>query len=394
MAALLVLSGVLAGCGGHPYVAPRPTAVASVDPGQATTTLESLQAVVRRGDAAAARRFGADGATADLLAAIARNVRAIGLGDVGFTYLTENGSGSLRGSWGATVQVSWKVDGFDHQPASTEVSFTFADGGKRISRVGGRQNAIPVWLSGPVTVRRTPQTLVISAAPPAVADRLATEARTALARDAQVLGRDHDKLVVEAPATVEALHRALDAQPPTYSGIAAVTAPVDGNRTPGTPVHVFVNPVVFRSMDRTAAQVVMTHESVHAVTDAPLRSAPLWLIEGFADYVALGEAHVPLAKEAAQVAQQVRRHGVPAHLPADSSFGTEERGLESTYEAAWRVNVTIAQHAGQPALVRFYRDMLRGGSLARVLPADTGLTVAGLTADWRGDLASLPHVAG
>jgi hypothetical protein len=375
----------LTACGsGGTYVAPRPTATASIDPGQATTTLEALQAAVRRGDATAARDLGADDATADRLAAVAGNVSAIGLSSVTFTYLTENGGGSFEGAWGATVQVTWRVAGFDGRRASAEVDMSFADGGRTISRVGGAEQTVPLWLAGPVTVRRARDVIVIATAPAKVADRLLGEARTAIARDHQVLGPG-STLVVEAPRTVAQLQRALGAQPPEYADIAGVTAPVDGNRVAGTPVHVFINPVVFRGMKAVAAQVVMTHESVHAVTDAPLvATAPLWLVEGFADWVALGDVRLPLSKTASQISAQVRRHGAPRALPADSDFGAEDLG--PTYEAAWLACVTIADHAGSAALVKLYRDVLDGAPIETALSRDTGLSLASLTDLWRSRL--------
>ncbi|HWU20205.1 MAG TPA: hypothetical protein VN088_01670, partial [Nocardioides sp.] len=387
-------SGLLSGCGSNgAYVVPTPTAAATIDPGAATTTLQELQAVVRRGDAAAARRFGSDPAAQDLLAAVAGNVRRIGLDDVTLTYLDENGGGSFQGSWGATAQVSWRVRGFDHGVAQRDIEFTFADGGRTISRIGGGRDATPLWLSGPVIVRRSADVLVIATAPAKEADALRAAAEVGLRRDRQVLGGRHT-VVFEAPATVAAMQRALGVQPPTYEDIAAITAPVDGNRLPGAPVHVFVNPLVYRRMDHVAAQVVVTHESVHAVTNAPLSSsAPLWLVEGFADYVALGDVGLPLSKTAAGISQQVRRRGAPRQLPTDADFGTADSNLGPTYEAAWLVCVTIADHAGQAALVKLYREVLGGAPLATALPRDTGLTVASLTAAWRSELTAVAAVA-
>ena len=393
-AALLALSALLAACGGSgTYVVPTPTAAATIDPGRATTTLQELQSVLRRGDTVAARRFGSDPAAADLLAAVAGNVPRIGLDHLALTYLTENGGGTFQGAWGATVQVSWRVKGFDKGIAQRDLAFSFADGGRTISRIGGGSDATPLWLSGPVIVRRSSDVLVIATAPAKEADALLTEAETGLARDRQVLG-GRRSVVIEAPATVAGMQRALGVQPPTYDDIAAVTAPVDGNRLPGAPVHVFVNPVVYRRMGHVAAQVVMTHESVHAVTNAPLStSAPLWLVEGFADYVALGDVNLPLSRTAAGISKEVRRRGAPKQLPTDTDFGSGDRNLGPTYEAAWQVCVTIADHAGQPALVRLYRDVLGGTPLATALPRDTGLTVASLTAAWRSRLTAVAAVA-
>src|SRR3546814_6597486 len=76
--------------------------------------------------------------------------------------------------------------------------------------------------------------------------------------------------------------------PGDYANIAAVTTTVDGSLSPSAPVHVFVNPQMWAGLKPQGAQVVMSHEAVHVVTGAAITSGvPLWLLEGFADYVAL-----------------------------------------------------------------------------------------------------------
>ncbi|GAB2985318.1 hypothetical protein [Nocardioides montaniterrae] len=388
-ALLALLSGLLAGCGDQTYVAPKPTAAASIDPGEATATLAALQTAVRRGDADAARALGSDDGSGEQLAAMASNVRAIGLADVSLIYLTENGGGSFDGAWGATVQVTWRVKGFDRRRASTEVDVSFADGGHRISAVGDDEHQTPLWLTGPIDVRRTADVLVLGAGSTTLTDRVFAESKVAIARDHAVLGAG-SRVVVEVPRSVAQLQRALGVRPPDYADIAGVTAPVDGNRLPGTPVHVFINPSVYRMMKPVAAQVVMTHESVHAVTDAPLTTgAPLWLVEGFADWVALGGGRasaLPLSRTAGQISERVRQHGAPRALPADGDFANA-RHLGATYEAAWLVCVTIADHAGGAALIRLYHDALGGTPIERALADDTGLSLGSLTQAWRSRLA-------
>ena len=86
-----------------------------------------------------------------------------------------------------------------------------------------------------------------------------------------------------------------------------MTAPVDGSILATTPVHVFLNPTVYDKLDPLAAQVVMTHEVVHAITGAAVTAGPpLWLIEGFADYVALRD--VGLLVAAVSLGLLARKH--------------------------------------------------------------------------------------
>ena len=70
-------------------------------------------------------------------------------------------------------------------------------------------------------------------------------------------------LVVEVPASTDALEQALGAADGDYDQIAAVTTSADGSSVPDAPVHVFVNPEVFGSLQPTGAQVVMSHEATH-----------------------------------------------------------------------------------------------------------------------------------
>ena len=68
-------------------------------------------------------------------------------------------------------------------------------------------------------------------------------------------------------------------------------------------------------------QVVISHEATHLATDAPLTSGvPLWLLEGFADYVALHDVDLPITTTAGQIIQQVRTDGAPDHLPGPAEF--------------------------------------------------------------------------
>jgi hypothetical protein len=154
-------------------------------------------------------------------------------------------------------------------------------------------------------------------------------------------------------------------------------------------VHVFVNPDVLGGLRPAGAQVVLSHEATHVATGAFTSPMPLWLLEGFADYVALRDVHLPVSRSAAQVAAEVRRRGAPAALPSDAAFGPRTADLGATYESAWLAVRQVAADAGQPALVRFYDDANSGTPVARALRRATGVTIATLTAQWRRELERL-----
>jgi hypothetical protein len=189
---------------------------------------------------------------------------------------------------------------------------------------------------------------------------------------------------------VATLDDALSSEPGTYSGIAAVTTTADGSLAPDAPVHVFVNPVIFGQLQPTGSQVVMSHEAVHVATEAATNNTmPLWLLEGFADYVALRDVDLPVSTTAGQIIDRVRQEGPPETLPGSVEFDTTTTHLGATYESAWLACRLLADRAGQAALVRLYMDVRDGASIGSALQREFGLTEAELTELWRDLLTDL-----
>ncbi|MBM7515386.1 hypothetical protein [Nocardioides nitrophenolicus] len=392
---LLAVALVAGGCSKDEYVAPPPPTTSEVaDPATAADTLASLQAAIHDGDPAAAAELGADAAGRDLLTAVVANAAALGLSDVTLRYVTETGRTGGADGWDGEVAVTWRIEGHDAAAARTELPVSFASHGATIAGIGGDGARLPLWLSGPLRVERADDVLVAVAGDPARAPDYLAAARRAVAQ-ARAVVPGRSGLVVEVPADPDGLQRTLDTSPGQYAAIAAVTASVDGSQAAGSPVHVFLNRTVYDDLDRVAAQVVMTHEAVHALTDAiAARQAPLWLVEGFADYVALRDVDLPLTRTAGQIATEVRQDGVPKTLPQDGDFDPSASHLGGVYEAAWLVCVTIAEHAGERALVDLYEQVRAGGEPADALREHAGWTEAELTAAWQQRLRALPGVAG
>jgi hypothetical protein len=195
-------------------------------------------------------------------------------------------------------------------------------------------------------------------------------------------------VVVEIPDSAAELDQTLDVGPGTYGGIAAVTTTVDGSSSPDAPVHVFVNPDVTRRLRPDGAQVVMSHELVHLATGAATSSVDLWLLEGFADYVALRDVDLPLTTTAARAIAQVRQDGVPDGLPGPTDFDTRADGLEAAYELAWLACRVVAEKAGEQALVRLYQAASDGEPTAEAL-RDVGLSQPELVRAWQRRLQDL-----
>ncbi len=147
---------------------------------------------------------------------------------------------------------------------------------------------------------------------------------------------------------------------------------------------------MFLPLKPRGAQVVVTHEATHVATAAATSPAPIWLVEGFADYVALSSQRLPLSTTAAHIATLVRRHGPPLHLPGRVEFAPGAHDLEARYESAWLACRLLARTGGAPSLVAFYRSVDAGRPVNAELRRDFGFGLPGLTSRWRTVLSHLP----
>ena len=382
-----------------PYVAPTPTgSVPEPDPTGATQALQRLEDAVsaRDGRAAAALAPGDDPQAGDLLTAVVANADALHVGQFTARYVDDVSAVDAAGRWQAAVDLTWRFDGFDRDPVHEEVLVAFeieqgkdSDATVGITSFGGGDRRSPLWLSGPVEVRRSGQALVL-ASTPADADLVAGRADAAVPVIRDVLPHWRGKLVVEVPGSEADLDATLAADPGTYANIAAVTASVDGTLTPSSEVHIFVNPEVYDDLEPVGGQVVMSHEATHLATGAPLTTGvPLWLLEGFADYVALHDVDLPITTTASQIIDQVKRGGVPEHLPGQAEFDEGATHLGASYESAWVACLVLAGSGGQDALVQLYEQVSRGQPLDTQLRRLFGLTERELTARWRQRLQAL-----
>jgi hypothetical protein len=376
------------------YVAPAPDqAPRTAAPALAGETLSSLVDAVDSGRPAQAERLAApdDAHARGELAALVENARAAHVDDFSLRYVDELGAVAGDGSWSAAVDTSWAFHGFDRAPALAEVRFGFRVDDDRVyvTSIGGGDRRSPLWMTAPLEVRRDSSTLVLVGLGSRTADRYAALAERAVPVVRAVLPRWRPRLVVEVPPSVAALNRALDADPGEYARIAAVTSTADGSLAPDAPVHVFVNPHVFGHLKPRGAQVVMSHEATHVATDAATSTMPLWLLEGFADYVALRDVDLPLSVTAGQITREVRRDGPPAHLPGAEEFDTTTDYLGATYESAWLACRLLADVGGEAKLVRFYRDVDDGAAVGSALQASFGLSEAEFTGRWRALLQDL-----
>jgi hypothetical protein len=373
---------------------PSPRPAARMD--LAAVALSDLVAAVDGRDPSAAEKL-ADPADQDArsrLGDIVANAEALHVADFSLRILDEDVAATAAlpsGQWSAAVQTAWRFAGFDVDAGQAEVTFTFAQDGDRavLVDVGGGDRRTPLWLTVPLRVHRDAGTLVLVDGSARVLERYARLADRAVPVVRRVLPGWRRGLVVEVPASPEALDETLGAEPGEYAGIAAVTTTVDGSLAPSAPVHVFVNPDVFGSLKAEGAQVVMSHEVTHVATDAVRSRTPLWLLEGFADYVALRDVDLPLSVTAGQIIREVRKDGAPLRLPGAPEFDTQTTHLGSAYEAAWLACRLLAETGGEQDLVGLYRRASRGDAVDAVLRDLYGFGEKEFTRRWRSELEAL-----
>ncbi|MFI6420734.1 hypothetical protein ACIBG6_25430 [Streptomyces sp. NPDC050842] len=198
------------------------------------------------------------------------------------------------------------------------------------------------------------------------------------------------EVVVLVPGSLEAMGGLLGAPGSSYRGIAAVTTgeTVGGADAPAD--RVIVNPEAYGVLGAFGRQLVLTHETVHVATRAHTSPAtPVWLSEGFADWVAYrGTGRTP-AQAAPELARAVRAGELPARLPedADFGFGGDAEALARAYEGGWLACALIAERWGETELTAFYRAVGahrgREGAVEKALQEVLDTTPEEFTAAWR-----------
>ncbi len=151
-----------------------------------------------------------------------------------------------------------------------------------------------------------------------------------------------------------------------------------------------VNPEAYAVLGDAGKQVVLTHETTHVATRADTTAAtPLWLSEGYADWIGyLGTGRTP-AEIAPELARAVRDGEVPDSLPGDEDFAftREPTRLARAYEGGWLACRMIAERWGVDRLSAFYRAVgahgKRAGAVEEALRKVLGTTPEEFTARWR-----------
>ncbi|GAA0470052.1 hypothetical protein GCM10009544_35250 [Streptomyces stramineus] len=293
------------------------------------------------------------------------------------------------------AELRYRLDGYDAAPVTTTGRLTLVSRAARWyvaaedTRRGGRQ----LWQQGPVTVVRGARSLVLGVgqdrarlgAVAELADRAVPAVREA-SRGTAWPGR----VVVEMPASVERMAALLDSSVAKYRGIAAVTTGEVGRSGAAPADRIIVNPEAYGTLGEAGRQVVLTHETAHVATRTLTSAAtPLWLSEGFADWVAYRGTGRTARQAAPELARAVAEGRQARELPEDAAFGFagESGRLARAYEEGWLACRLIAERWGEEELARFYREVgghdRRAGAVPAALRKVLRVSEAEFTAQWR-----------
>lgn len=202
-------------------------------------------------------------------------------------------------------------------------------------------------------------TLVLAGSPGQAADLLA-RAGSAQARVAAVWGRARPAVWI-APATDSEAALLLGRDPTDPGALSDVAAVTDGPLQPGRPAgadRIVIVPQAWSSLTGRGRDVVATHELTHVVvrgsTTGPV---PLWLSEGFAEFVAYRTVALPEHDIVRPALDAARRDGLPTSLPSNEEFDPATGSVAAAYGRSLLVLRTLADREGLAALVRFYREV-------------------------------------
>jgi len=299
----------------------------------------------------------------------------------------------------ADAELRYRIEGYDDAPVTVGRTLTLSretDGQWYVDAdKPAKKSAQQLWDQGGVIVVRGRHNLVLGTGQSSEAlHTYADLADRAVPAVTGAWGTDWTgHVVVLVPGSVEGMAGLLGSPASQYRGIAAVTTGEVGGPPDAPADRVIVNPDAYALLGPLGKQVVLTHETTHVATRAHTTAAtPLWLSEGYADWIGyLGTTRTP-SEAAPELARAVSEGPLPQNLPTDKDFGFsgDATKLAQAYEGGWMACRMIAGHWGQERLGRFYRAVgdhkQRAGSVENALKKVLGTTPEEFTTEWRAYL--------
>ncbi|MET9578256.1 hypothetical protein ACLQ2D_10445 [Streptomyces sp. DT199] len=380
LVALVVLLVALAGCGGR----------SAAD--SATADVQRLldrraEAVVDRD----ARAYGRTGGGTDFA-----DLRAVPVAAWSYRVTAVRRTGDTAT---ADAELRYRVAGYDEAPVTTGRTLRLSrDADGRWAVVTDRpakKSAQQLWDQGAVRLVRGRHSLVLGVGQSGQSLRdFADLADRAVPAVSDAWGTDWSRRVVlVVPKSLEGMAGLLGSPASSYRGIAAVTTGETGPRTRAPADRIIVNPDAFALLGGLGEQVVVTHETTHVATRARTTAAtPLWLSEGYADWVGYRAAGRTPVEAAPELSRAVAEDRVPTALPDDEDFGFtgDASRLARSYESGWTACRMISDRWGEARLGAFYRAVgehrERAGAVEEAMRKVLGTTPDAFTREWRSYL--------
>ncbi|WP_308125324.1 peptidase MA family metallohydrolase [Rhodococcoides corynebacterioides] len=405
---------MLLGACAEPAVEPdRAAAAPSADEQRRTAVgdlLDRWAAAVRSGDDDAVRAVLDPAADPSFVArevARADVVATVPLSDFGYEILDEPETPvppdladavDATEVWAPRVALRYAYADADTAPTRRDVSLVLARRGEQWRVVSdadlpqyGRTTWRGPWDFGPVETVRVPTgstTSIVVGHPEqrAFLDALAADLPAAVAAVTDFVGEGWSRRAVVTAAGSDPEFTSL-ANGSTTPAVAASTIadPVRGGLVTGQRV-VFGASAPDRLTDstrRTVLQHELTHVALRTITG---EGAPLWVLEGVADYSGYRGSGLEFAQIAPTLTAVVRVGGPPTVLPEDEDFGAGGPRGSIAYESAWSVASFVADRFGEARLLALYRALAGGPTdptrLDAALSATLGLPTEAFLAEW------------
>ncbi|MQA05571.1 MAG: hypothetical protein GEV07_23580 [Streptosporangiales bacterium] len=297
--------------------------------------------------------------------------------------------------WAYTVYISYSLTGFATERAVSrqQVEVVERTEGWRITSISEGDEHTEPWELGKTTSVRGDRIVVVGVdTPKAKLRRIHRRAVDAVPRvDGVWDGNWARGAVVVVPPDVSGAARL--AQTDNIEALAAVAtgaSMIDGSGDLRRWDRVVVNPKAWQRMNDTGRDVVLAHELTHVATGS-LGTVPLWVSEGFADYVGWKNQDVAMSSIAPELAADVRRGEAPGNLPTDDDFRGGEP--DQAYEEAWFAAKYVVFRYGEGKLLALYRAMASrsGTSVAdqdAVLRSTLGVSRSEFRHGWRAYVKS------
>lgn len=298
-------------------------------------------------------------------------------------------------AWVARVVLVYRLADADLADVRREQYLTLVDrGGQWLVADDTDGGSSPdLWDLGPVGVVRGERSLVLGTADLAMLKRYARETDDAAQHVDDVWGSEWPRtVVVMVPKSQAEMARLLlRSDEAGLDQIAAVTTGEIGLDKAGTSAdRVIANPSGFAQLGDLGRQVVLTHEITHVATRATTtQDVPIWLSEGFADYVAYADTGISRAVIAQDVLDRVRAGQPPTALPQAADFDPARGQIAPAYSGAWLAAELISRRWGQEALVTFYRTVASGTAVDAAFSQVLGTDQAGFEREWLAYLQEL-----